>query len=270
MIWPQNQQRTNRCGEAQLESLSLRQRFLAGHPLIGVLLRSPNEELVEIIAANGVDFIFLDCEHGPSDEAIIRQHIAAAALFDVETVVRVGELDRSLILRALDAGASGIVVPHLESADQTREYVQLTKYPPVGSRGFAMYSRAAGYGIRDTTRLTPADYKQWANENTLFIGMIESPAAATATSSILTPVGCGEYVDGYLVGTSDLGATTNQGDLSIEESLALIHDQARRVGKVRCDIVNSSEQGRKAREEGAQVTIYNLTALLGDAVRALV
>ena len=67
-------------------------------------------------AVAGFDFVLVDCEHGPADLVALRQHMAVAAVHGVPVVVRVGEDDPGLILRALDQGAEGILAPHVDSA----------------------------------------------------------------------------------------------------------------------------------------------------------
>lgn len=115
------------------QRIALRTRILAGERVCGVLLRMPSEELVEMLAVAGFDFILIDCEHGPADVAALRQHIAAAAMHGADVLVRVGEGEDALILRALDSGAAGVVVPHLDSLEQARDVVAAAHYPRAGA-----------------------------------------------------------------------------------------------------------------------------------------
>ena len=239
---------------------SLRERLVAGGPATGVLLRMPSEELVEMAAVAGVDFVFLDCEHGPDDVTAIRRHIAAAALFGAQTLVRVGAGDHSLVLRVLDAGAAGIIVPHVDDAETARAWVREARYPPEGERGFALYSRAARYGA------ITADEHRRASANTLVVVMLESPQAVPKTAAIVGTRG----VDGYMIGMSDLRASTGPDDPPVEESVRRIHTAASGGGSVRFDIVNSTDEAGRARADGAQVIVYNTTALLTALFRGLV
>ncbi|WP_420099191.1 HpcH/HpaI aldolase family protein [Corynebacterium sp.] len=239
---------------------TLRSRIAAGEPVSGVLLRIPNEELVEVAACSGVDFILLDCEHGADDAVAVRQHIAAAAIFGVETLVRIGSGDRSLVLRATDAGASGIVVPHVDDTDQAADAVQWARYRPLGDRGFALYSRAASYGT-----ISAAEHIQRTEESMLLFAMIESPTAASRSAEILAVPG----VDGYMIGSSDLAASTGPGDPTVAESVRQVTDAGRHRAAVRMDIVNSATQAEAAQADGAQVIVYNTTSLLVDMFRAL-
>ena len=131
-------------------------------------------------AVAGFDFVLVDCEHGPADVVALRQHIAVAAVHGVPVVVRVGEDDAGMILRALDQGAEGILAPHIDSAADARALVSAAHYPPIGTRGFATYSRAGRFGQTD-----PAAHRDWFLANTLVLGMIESPAGVAAAREIV-------------------------------------------------------------------------------------
>ena len=131
---------------------SLKARAESGERLMGVLLRMPGEELVEMAAVAGFDFVLVDCEHGPADVVALRQHVALAGVHRVPVVVRVGESDPGMILRALDQGAEGILAPHIDSAPDARALVSAAHYPPIGIRGFATYSRAGRFGQTDAGR----------------------------------------------------------------------------------------------------------------------
>lgn len=238
----------------------LRKKISAGQTVSGLLVRIPSEELVEIAAASGVDFILIDCEHGPDDVVALRQHVAAAAIFGVETLVRVGSDDRSLILRALDLGASGIVYPHVDDPGTAAQVVHWSRYRPQGDRGFALYSRAAGYGA-----VSASEHLEATEESVMVIAMLESPPAAAAAEGILREPG----IDGFMIGTSDLAASTGPDDPPTAASVATINAAGAAAGSIRFDIVNDVEAARAARRDGAAVIVYNTTALLRDLFSGL-
>lgn len=238
----------------------LRRRVLAGERVCGVLLRMPSEELVEILAVAGFDFILIDCEHGPADVVPLRQHIAAAAMHGVDVLVRVGEREDALILRALDSGAAGIVAPHLDSAEQAREVVAAAHYPPRGRRGFATYGRAGSFGA-----VSGPDHKARMAEETLVIGMIESPAAVSAAAEIAAVEG----LDGILLGAADLAASSGPGDPSVPDSRARVNAALAAAGSLRLDLVGSTEAAAQAYDDGAHLVAYNLTHVLMAQFAAL-
>ncbi|WP_164234125.1 HpcH/HpaI aldolase family protein [Microbacterium hydrocarbonoxydans] len=239
---------------------SLRARARAGEKLVGALLRMPSEELVEMLAVAGFDYVLIDCEHGPADVVALRAHIALAAVHGVPVIVRVGEDDRGQILRVLDQGAQGILAPHLDTAADAAGLVDASIYPPTGSRGFATYSRAGRFG-----EVAPSAHLEWHLDNTLVLGMIESPAGVRSVDAILaTP-----RLDGILVGPADLAASSGPDDPPVPQSIAAVHDALARAGSLRMDIVGSRAAADEAFAGGADLVVYNLAASLMRHLREL-
>jgi 4-hydroxy-2-oxoheptanedioate aldolase len=240
--------------------VGLKDRLADGGRLLGVLLRMPAEELVEMCAVAGFDFVLLDCEHGPSDLVPLRQHLAVTAAYGVPMLVRVGTAEPALVLRALDAGAAGIVAPHIDTAAQAATLVESAHYPPLGSRGFATYSRAGRYGQVD-----PQAHQQRLVTETLVIGMIESPEGVANRGSILQTAG----LDGVMIGTADLRAASTATDPAPADSIRAVHDELAQRGRVRMDIVNGPDQARQSFSDGASMVVYNLTHTIMELLRTL-
>ncbi|MFT4230574.1 MAG: aldolase/citrate lyase family protein [Microbacterium sp.] len=240
---------------------SLRERARRGERLIGGLLRMPAEELVEMSAVAGMDFVLIDCEHGPADILALRQHLAVAALHDVPVIVRVGEDDAGQILRVLDQGAEGILAPHIDSAADAERLVSASLYPPAGTRGFATYSRAGRFG-----RTPPEEHRRRFLENTLVLGMIESPAAVAAVEEIVRTA----RLDGIMIGPADLAAASGPEDPPVAESTAAVNEVLRRAGLLRMDIVGNVEAARRSFDDGAQLVVYNLASSLMAHLEGLV
>lgn len=232
---------------------SLRLRATGGEKLLGVLLRMPNEELIEMAAVAGSDFVVVDCEHGPADGVALRQHIATAAAYGVGTIVRVGEGDAGSILRALDQGAQGVLVPHLDSAADALATVRASHYPPLGTRGFATYNRAGRFGTIDRDR-----HRERLRDETLVIGMIESPAGVAAVADIAATEG----IDGIMIGPSDLFAASGPDDPPVAEATEGVNRAVAEAGILRMDIVGTRDAATAAFAGGAQLVVYNLTDVL--------
>jgi 4-hydroxy-2-oxoheptanedioate aldolase len=239
---------------------SLRSRAEAGERLLGVLLRMPAEELAEMAAIAGFDFILVDCEHGPADLVSLRQHMAVAAIHGVPVLVRVGEGDSGLILRALDQGAEGILAPHLDTAADAAALVSATHCPPLGTRGFATYSRAGRFGETDA-----AAHRDWFLANTLVLGMIESPAGVSAVEQIVATPG----LDGIMIGPADLAAASGPTDLPVATATAQVNTAIAAAGKLRMDIVGTPDAAAQAYADGAQLVVYNLAFSLMSHLRSL-
>ncbi|MFJ4223749.1 HpcH/HpaI aldolase/citrate lyase family protein [Microbacterium sp. NPDC089695] len=232
---------------------SLRLRARAGEKLIGALLRMPSEELVEMLAVADFDFVLIDCEHGPADLVALRHHIALAQVHGLPVIVRVGEGDRGQILRVLDQGAEGILAPHLDTADDAAALVDAAMYPPVGSRGFATYSRAGRFGL-----VPPAEHRDHWLENTLVLGMVESPRGVAEVDAIVaTP-----RLDGIMIGPADLAAASGPDDLPVPEAIATVHAALAGAGSLRMDIVGTKDAAAAAFAGGADLVVYNLASSL--------
>ena len=230
---------------------SFKLRLAAGERALGVLLRMPGEELVEMVAVAGFDFVLLDGEHGPADVVELRRHLAAAQLHDVPVLVRVGSAEPALVLRAIDAGAVGVVAPHVDTPEQAEALVDSAHYPPLGHRGFATYGRAGRFGLVD-----PRAHQQRMLEETLVFGMIESPAGVRRAEEIAAVPG----LDGIMVGVADLAAATTPDDPPAAEGLQHVHHVLAEQGRFRMDIVGSLPAADAAFADGAQLVVYNLTA----------
>lgn len=233
---------------------SLKARAAAGERLTGVLVRMPAEELVEMACVAGVDYLLIDCEHGPADVLELRRHLAAAQAYGVPVLVRVGEREPQMVLRALDHGTAGIVVPHVEEAQAATAAVRAAHYPPLGERGFATYGRAGGYGT-----VAAKDHLA-AAEDTLVIVMVESARACEQAGEILAVDG----VDGVLVGPADLAVSlgAEPGDAQVRAATDTVHATAAQTGAFRMDIVGTREGADAAFADGARFVVHNLTAHL--------
>jgi 4-hydroxy-2-oxoheptanedioate aldolase len=237
---------------------SLRGRLDAGEQLVGALVRMPAEELVEMLAAAGHDFVVVDCEHGSADLGALRAHVTAAESFGMPVMVRTGADDTPFVLRALDLGAQGVIAPHVDSVDDAVRLVRSVRYPPHGERGFATYSRAGRYGA------TSADEHRRRADDVLVIAMIESPVGVEAAAAITAVPG----VDGYLIGTADLGASRTGDDPPVDELTRRAHAAAV-PGSVRLDLAGSARSATTALADGADVVLHNLTLEMMQLFREL-
>lgn len=173
---------------------TFRERLRRGDPLIGTIVALPAPEAVEVLAAAGFDWLFLDAEHSPLSPADVQRMVMAAGR--VPCVVRLPANDEVFIKQTLDAGAAGLIVPMVNSASEAASIVKRAKYPPQGVRGVGT-SRALGYGYGI------ADYVARANLETAVIVQAEHIDAVNAIDDIVAVPG----LDGIFVGPFDLSAS---------------------------------------------------------------
>jgi 2-dehydro-3-deoxyglucarate aldolase/4-hydroxy-2-oxoheptanedioate aldolase len=120
---------------------------------IGTFLGMGAPMAAEIAAVGGVDWVLVDLEHGGAGEDLVGPTVVAGMAYGIPTLGRVESSERIRIGRALDAGASGVMVPRIETAEQVSAVVKHMSYPPFGDRGVATYNRSAKWG-RDLSGLT--------------------------------------------------------------------------------------------------------------------
>lgn len=176
-------------------SAAFRDRLVGGERLIGTLISLPSPELAEIASAAGFDWLFFDMEHGalqPGDVLRLLQAVRGTCA----GLVRVPENRGIWIEKALDAGAAGIIVPHVNSAEQAARAVRSAKYPPKGERSVG-FSRANLYGARFQAGV------ETANDETVIVAQVEHIDAVRAIKSIVGVAG----VDAVFIGPYDLSAS---------------------------------------------------------------
>lgn len=164
-------------------------------PLLGTWLKLPAGESAEIAAAAGFDFVVIDLEHTMLDLRSAYTLISTASCRGVLPIVRVPDHGPSVIQRVLDAGAAGVLVPHVDTPQQAAAVAEATRFPPRGTRGSGATSRAGGWG-----RTPRADYLGFGNDQALCLAQLESETAMRNAEAILAI----HEVDGVLIGAADL------------------------------------------------------------------
>lgn len=240
---------------------SLKRRLAAGDRLRGGLVRMPSDYLVELFGIGGLDFVLIDCEHGPADLVPLQQHIQAAQARGIGVLVRVGHDEPALTLRVLDLGADGVVVPHVDTPEQARRAVSAARYPPLGERGFATYSRAGAFGA-----VGAEEHLANATETTLVVPMLETEAACTAAGDIAAVDG----VDALMIGPADLAVSMGRpggtADPAVRAATGCAVDAAAAAGTPLVSIVSTTEAAAAA-PPGA--VVFNLAHILLGTVRGL-
>jgi 2-keto-3-deoxy-L-rhamnonate aldolase RhmA len=177
----------------------LKQRLKKGAFLVGTMVsevRNPN--VAHMLAQCGFEFFIIDNEHGAYSPETISDMIAAARGAGIPAVVRIPEIRREMILKPLDSGAAGLLVPVVHTADQAKEVIFHAKYPPDGNRGAALRRAHSMY-----RRVAAAEYLKQANENTFIAVQAESPTAIENLEAIASVPG----VDCIFVGPFDLSVS---------------------------------------------------------------
>lgn len=240
---------------------------LAGRagPALGTWVKLPVIESVELIAFAGFDFLVIDLEHSSIDLETTYRLIGMSLAQGVSPLVRVPNVHNGYVQRVLDAGADGIMVPHVDSAAEARAVVDACRFPPRGSRGASLSGRAGLWGAGDLT-----EYLRFGTEEVMVIAQIETAAAAASAGDIARVEG----IDALVVGELDLSVSegTAPGDPAIASLAAAVlaagHSARVPVGNAG----GGSESAlRHAVDSGFDFTLQNTdVGLLGAAARSLV
>ncbi|WP_307335925.1 HpcH/HpaI aldolase family protein [Caldalkalibacillus uzonensis] len=156
-------------------------------------VRNPN--LARMLATAGLDSIIIDMEHGTFSWPEMSAMITVAKGAGVAPVVRIPEIRRETILKPLDAGAAGILVPMVNSVEEAKEVIQHVKYPPDGKRGAALRR-----GHSDYRAVSAADYMKQANEEIAVLLQVETMEAVHCAPELAQVEG----VDALFIGPFDL------------------------------------------------------------------
>ena len=150
-----------------------RERLENGEMSLGVGIRTARTvDIAKMMKTAGYDWLFIDLEHGPMSIEFATTLAVAALDTGISPIVRVPFMEHSMATRVLDNGALGIVMPHVDTAEQAREIVDHLKYPPVGHR-----SLAGAQAIFDFQRIPIAEMIESANAALLVIAVMETPTA---------------------------------------------------------------------------------------------
>ena len=174
---------------------NLKEAIKEGKIVLGPFMKFTDPAAVEIMGFAGFDFVIIDAEHGPISTESAQNMIRAAESVNITPVIRVGNNDEALILRALDIGAQGIEIPQVNSKSDAMRAVKSVKYSPQGERGVCRYVRTANYSSMDKFK-----YFKYANKETMIIAHIEGVEGINNLDKILSVPG----IDIIFIGPYDL------------------------------------------------------------------
>jgi len=192
---------------------TFRKRLIDGEPLMGTFIKTPSSIVAEVLGLSDLDAIAIDSEHAPFGRVELDACIAALRAADMPSLVRLADDSSTQIRNALDSGASGIVVPHVTSAEQAAAIVKASHFGD-GGRGFAGSPRAANY-----TKKSMTNHIADSREQTTVIVQIEDIAALENVAQIAAVDG----VDCLFIGRADLAVGMQKG-ISDKEVIANVRD----------------------------------------------
>lgn len=226
-------------------------KLRSGEPALGIALHLTDPSVFELAGLMGFDAIWMDMEHHFYSLEVAANSMRAARVGGADIIARPAKGEFMRMSRMLEAGASGIMYPRCDSADEAREVVKWAKFAPLGKRGFD------GAGPDVPYLMTPMRrYIHESNEQTFVIIQIEEPHAADRAEEIAAVPG----VDMLMLGPADFTVLTGiPGEFTHPTVTATVEKIARaatNAGKHWASTCGSVEVARRMIEMGARLVFH--------------
>lgn len=239
----------------------LKNKLAAGKTVLGTWCEIPSPEFINVLAKGGFDFVIIDMEHGSCDYEQAGKMVMAAQVEGCSPIIRVPTNNESAILRALELEAEGVIVPHVESAQERKKVIDAIKFPPIGNRSLNPYVRAGGY------RSTP-NFTKEQNKKTLSAILIESLAGIEDIEEIIND----DYLDVVYMGSYDisvaLGVPGETKHPKVVEVLKKMTKIITKKGKTAACLFHSSDDLHFFKKIGVKFLCYKVdTAIVFDEIQ---
>ncbi|MCD8141038.1 MAG: aldolase/citrate lyase family protein [Planctomycetaceae bacterium] len=229
---------------------TLVKRFKAGETLYGTFADFLSPDIVEMFGLAGFDFTVVDCEHGASGPDRAVDMVRAGTVTNMPTMVRVPNALPSTILKHLDIGSAGIMVPLVHTPDIAKTVAEAARYYPRGRRGYAGM-RSANWGF-----LTVEEHIERCNANTFVQVQAESVEAVKNIDAIASIDG----IDSIFIGTFDLsqslGIPGQVNDAKMVDAIGTVLKAVKNAGKVAGIFAGTFENAKRYADMGFQFIIY--------------
>lgn len=218
-----------------------RANLAAGRAVYGLWVTMESPSITEMAVALGLDWVVIDAEHGHLGWSDIVAHLRAAVRGETVALVRLADLDRGAIKRALDLGADGVVIPWVETEDQVRRAVEYARYPPEGCRGIGA-ERATGWGE------CMAEHTAEANDHVLVVPIIETVRGGDAIGRMVGVDGVEVFFFGPADFSSSAGFRGRWEGPGVAARIDSIKDAIRAAGK-HCGVVAAGDANLAERHQ---------------------
>ncbi len=206
-------------------------KMLAGEKTLGTFFELGSATAAECMGLAGFDYIIIDNEHGPFDPQSTLDYVRAAKLYGMTPFARVSEISRPSILRLLDVGVMGLVIPDVRTVAEVEKIVEYGKYLPLGKRGVAN-TAGSGFWYEDYARQGLDHYFEVSNRETMLLPQCETLECLNDLENILAVPG----IDGVYVGPFDLSTALGKpgrfDDPEVKDAIAHIQKVCASMGKL--------------------------------------
>jgi len=235
-----------------------------GRIALGSLTLLQEPAIGEILGANGFQFLIIDMEHAAASEQTVLAMVRSCEAANVTPLIRLRRVEEKELLWALDTGAGGVVLPMIETAEQAREIMRVTRYPPRGERTLCSAARASGHGSQ---RHDFGKFLHWFNDSIVTVCLIETPEGLKNIESIMA-----EGIDVAMLGRADLSVKLGLGYApNHPDVLKMAHEFVERVvaaGATAGVLAYSPQDALQWIERGARFIVYSQPEMmLSDGYR---
>jgi len=204
----------------------LKEILAEGKIAFGTCIYSFSPAIVELAGYCGLDFCRIDNEHAWRQDESTENLMRAAEVSGVVPLLRVDKGNLYLIRKALEIGAGGVIVPHINTKKEAVEAVETAKFPPIGKRGFGGLCRSGKWGTWKAL-----EWIKWSNEKTLIGAMIEDYRALENIDEIMSVKG----LDFVMFGSADyaisIGVPGQKGHPKVIQALKETIETAEKYSK---------------------------------------
>ncbi|MDR3563167.1 MAG: aldolase/citrate lyase family protein [Negativicutes bacterium] len=243
----------------------LKEKLLQKAAVSGCMIQGFYPAFVEICGLAGFDFVFLDAEHGPLSPRDCEELVRAAEVRGIVPLLRVPNAEGDTILRFMDTGLMGVILPGVSTREEAQKAVRAVKYYPEGNRGLNAI-RASDYGM--TSPLS--EYVVEANRETVILAIIETSAGIENLTDILAVDG----IDGVILGTGDLSQSLGvpgQGKHpKVQAAYQEFVQKGLATGKPIGTVVRPGESAKKYLEDGLTILLTSAFSLFGKEAKRFV
>lgn len=238
----------------------LQAKIKRNEPVFGMFVSIPHPIMVELIGFAEFDFVIIDYEHAPTNMETIEEMVRAAESVDITPLVRISKVDRNEILKVLDCGAQGIVIPHVKHKEQVEKAISYAYYHPIGERSLNS-GRPGAFA-----KYSLSDYIAKANQEIMVIPMIESEEGINGSESILSSPHISFVLEGAADLSQSLAVPWDTDHPEVQRHLERLHEVANRCNVPYALVSRNHDQHKKWSEMGAN--IFVLGDERGTAFRA--
>ncbi|MAG17405.1 MAG: hypothetical protein CMJ21_04980 [Phycisphaerae bacterium] len=217
--------------------------------LYGMICRDATLTDIELMAQAGYHVVWLDLEHGPQSTQVAIELGRTISHLGMVPLVRIPELSRTYMQILLDGGIQIMTLPDVRSVEQTRRFVQLGKYPPMGQRGVSSSSAGIGFNLGND----PEETLRQANQATYLMVMIESDEGFDALDTILAVDGIGMITIGPADWATSLGLFGSDADSHLAPKIERVLRAAADAGVICTMTAGNAERTAYYRDLGARI-----------------